>query len=127
MPTRRDYIVKFVTDIIGDKVKADMVVERLQDEGLLVLGYGNSDVDRIVDKFKETFGTTKVSKYDRFAAQRLTSKYGSQAVVGIIGLLAEHNNEKYAPIVGSVSQLEEKLVSVLHFLRSFKGIEEIDA
>lgn len=103
-----------------------MVVEVLSDEGLLVLGYGDKDVDAIVLKFSETFGNTKVSKYDRFAAQRLAHKYGSQAVVGIISILAQRNGEKFAPVVNNVAQLESKFVSILNFVRNLdKGDEEI--
>lgn len=123
---RKDYVVDLIDSVIGDKVKSVMLVERLMDEGLLVLGYGNADVDRIVDKFKETFGTTKVSKYDRFAAGRLAKKYGSQAIVGIIDLLAGLQTEKYAPVTNSVVQLEEKLPSILNFLRKQRGEEVID-
>lgn len=121
---------KYVTDIVASIVKdiptAEMVVERLQEEGVLHLGYGNADIDRIVNEFTETFGTTKISKYDRFAAQRLANKYGSQSIVGIIKLLAENNGAKYVPVVNSVSQLENKLPSILNFLRNQKGREEID-
>lgn len=126
MSSRKQYILELIAGITGDKPMADMIVERLQEEGLLVLGYGDKDVDQIVVKFSETFGTTKVSKYDRFAADRLAKKYGSQSICGIIQLLAEHSGEKYAPVVGSITQLEEKIVSVIHFLRHLdKGSEEI--
>ena len=121
------YVLDFVEQIVGDKVKAQMVVERLTDEGLLHLGYGDADVDIIINKFTDTFGTTKVTKTDRWAAQRLAKKYGSQAIVGIVGLLGKHSQEKYAPVVGNVTQLEEKIVNVLSFLRNTDGGEEINA
>jgi hypothetical protein len=127
MPNRRDWVVQLVTQIVKDQPTAEMVVDRLTEEGLLHLGYGNADVDNIVVAFSDTFGTTKVSRADRFSAHRLARKYGSQSVVGIIKLLAEHNTERYAPVVGSIAQLETKWVSVLHFLRNLKGEEIIDA
>lgn len=123
---RKKYILELLTSVIGDAIKAELVFERLNEEGLLVLGYGDAEVDQIVEKFKDTFGTTKVSKYDRFAAQRLVKKYGSQAVVGIMQLLADNSNEKYAPVVNSVAQFEEKFPSVLNFVRNIKGSEELD-
>lgn len=122
----RKYITEAVAKIVG-KEKAEQVLDLLSDEGVLHIGYGNADIDIVVKKFTDTFGTTKVSKYDRYAAKRLTNKYGRQAIVGIIQLLAENSNEKYAPVVGSITQLEEKIVSVLNFLRSTKGREDIDA
>jgi len=123
---RKQYIIDLVVTIVKDKPTAEMVVERLEEEGLLVLGYGNSEIDNVVQKFTDTFGTTKTSKYDRFAADRLTKKYGSQAICGIIGLMGEHATEKFAPRIGSISQLEEKIVSVMHFLRTLKSDETLD-
>lgn len=125
--SRKDWVVDLVTQIVKDRPTAEMVVERLTEEGLLHLGYGNAEVDIVVDKFTDTFGTTKTSKADRFAAHRLVRKYGAQAVVGIVALLAENSTEKYAPVVGSITQLETKWVSVLNFLRKLDKEEPIDA
>jgi hypothetical protein len=96
---------------------AEMIVDRLMEEGILHLGYGNADIDKVVEAFKEFFGTTKVTQQDRFAARRLVEKYGSQSIVGIVRLLAQHASERYAPVVNSVSQLESKFPSVVNFLR----------
>jgi hypothetical protein len=123
--SRKAWVVDLVTTIVSDRPTAEMVVDRLMEEGVLVLGYGDADVDKIVEKFADTFGTTKVSKYDRFAANRLAKKYGSQAVCGIVDLLAANGKEKYAPVVGSVAQLEEKWVSVLNFVRNHKDGDEV--
>lgn len=123
MSKKIDWVVELVTQIVGDKLTAEMVVERLMEEGVLVIGYGDADIDKVVQKFTDTFGTTKVSKTDRFAANRLVRKYGSQSVVGIIDLLAKNSGEKYAPVVGSVVQLEAKWVNVLSFLRN-KGKDD---
>jgi hypothetical protein len=123
---RRAWVVELVTQIVKDQPTAEMVVERLQEEGLLVLGYGDKEVDRVIEMFTNTFGTTKVSRYDRFAANRLVEKYGSQAVVGIIDLLGKNAGEKFAPVTNSVSQLEEKMPSVLNFLRNLKSEETLD-
>jgi hypothetical protein len=127
MSNKRDKVVELITQIVRDVPTAEMVVDRLIEEGLLNLGYGNSDVDRVVEQFTNTFGTTKTTKYDRFASHRLVSKYGTQAVCGIIQLLAQHSTEPYAPVVGSIAQLEDKWVSVLSFLRKIEPVEEIDA
>lgn len=132
--SRRSYVIDFIAQIIktapskASAQTAEIIVERLTEEGLLALGYGNADIDRVLDSFKEVFGTTKVSKYDRWAAKRLCDKYGPQAVTGIIQLLATHNQERFAPVVGSVAELENKWVSVMNFLRKLgTGNEIIDA
>jgi hypothetical protein len=131
--SKRDWVVELIAQIVhkaptGTHVQtAELIVDRLMEEGLLHLGHGDAEVDLIVDKFADTFGTTRTSRYDRFAARRLGVKYGSQAVCGIIQLLGEHRTDKYAPLVGSVTQLEEKWVSVLNFLRKLRRDEVIDA
>lgn len=124
--SKRKYILDLLEHIIGDKIKAEVVMERLTDEGVLVLGYGDADVDKIVDKFKETFGTTKTSKIDRYSAHRLGAKYGSQAVTGIIQILGDNQGVRYAPVVNSVADLESKWVSILNFVRNLKSDEVID-
>jgi len=89
--------------------------------------YGNHDVNSIVTSFKESFGTTKITKYDRWAASRLAKKYGADYVVNIIRALAAKSGERYAPTVNSVSQLEEKLLSVMRFLaREYGAAREIE-
>jgi hypothetical protein len=123
---QRKYILEAITKIVGDVDKAEAILDLLSEEGVLHIGYGNADIDIVVKKFTDTFGTTKVSKYDRYATGRLVNKYGSQSIVGIIQMLADHSTEKYAPVVGSLRQLEEKIVSVLNFLRSTKDKEDIE-
>lgn len=126
MNGRRKYVVNLIATLLsGDTITSEVIVERLQEEGFLHLGYGNADIDIVVQKFADTFGTTKVNKTDRYAAGRLVGKYGSQAVCGIVQLLGEHRDEKYTPVVGSVTQLEEKIVSVINFLRNRSNDEVI--
>lgn len=124
---RHKHVVELLTPIVGSSLVAESVVERLNEEGLLHVGFGDAEVDIIVDTFKEVFGATKTTKYDRFAAKRLAEKYGAKAVVGILRLLAKHSGQQYAPVVRSVAQLEEKMVSILAFLRkNGRGTEEIE-
>lgn len=117
MRNNRMRVVELVAQIVHDRPTAEMVVERLMEEGLLHLGHGQADIDIVVEQFIETFGTTKTSQRDRWAANRLCGKYGSQSIVGIIRLLGQRSTERYAPMVNSIAQLEEKLPSVLRFLR----------
>jgi len=113
----RKHAVELIDVVVKNKQTSDMVIELLTNEGLLVLGYGLATVDSIVNKFTETFGTTKTSKYDRFAANRLATKYGSQSIVGIIDMLGATTGDKYCPVVNNITQLEEKLPSILNYLR----------
>lgn len=127
MPGSRKYVVELIANMINSKTatqEAEAIVERLAEEGLLHLGHGNADIDAVIEKFAETFGTTKVSRFDRFAANRLCAKYGSQAIVGIIGLLGKRATEKFAPVVNSVEQFEKKLPSILNFLRQDNSVDE---
>lgn len=124
---RREQAISVVAQVLGgDIVSAEMIVDRLLEEGLLVVGYGDADVDSIVVKFTDTFGTTKTSKQDRYAARRLANKYGSKSVCGIIQLLADNSSNQYVPIPNSVAQLEDKWVSILNFLRNLKQDEPLD-
>jgi hypothetical protein len=112
---------KWVTDIVMsvgvDKSTADMVIERLQEEGVLHLGYGDADVDNIVDAFGTAFNTTKVTRYDRWAAGRLAKAHGSQSVVQLIHLLAANSGKPFCPVVNNLTELENKFQSVVRFLR----------
>lgn len=116
--SKKDYVLELVTTIVGDAPTAQMIVDRLNEEGFLHLGYGDADVDRVINKFSDTYGITKVSKQDRFAANRLVKKYGAQSIVGIIDLLAKSSGERYAPVINNVEQLEKKWVSIVSFLRN---------
>lgn len=114
---KRAWAADLITPITGNKQTAEMVIDRLIEEGLIVFGHGNSDVDNIVETFTDTFGNTKTTQYDRFAANRLATTYGTKATVEIIRLLGSKRTEKYAPVVNNVRQLEDKFVSVMTFLR----------
>lgn len=112
-----DRAVELVNSIVNNKPLAESIVERLNEEGFLHIGKGAYDVDKIVEMFKECFGNTKTTKYDRYAAHRLAKVHGVAPVCKVIELLAKCHDYPYCPIVGSVAQLETKWVSVVAFLR----------
>lgn len=114
---RRKYILGRMFKIIDDMPACEDILDMLEEEGVLHLGYGEPDVDLILSTFKEIFGTTKASRQDRWAANRMAAKYGSQAVAGIIRALGAQTGSKYAPIVNNVAEMENKMVSILNFLR----------
>jgi hypothetical protein len=89
--------------------------------------YGNPEINKIVDGFKDAFGTTKTTKYDRFAAKRLADRHGADLIVLAITALSQRQDLPYAPVVRNISQLEEKWVSVIKFLKSHNGsqVEEL--
>lgn len=115
--SKRDWVVDLLVKVVKDKPTANMVLDVLIDAGVLNLDYGDQDIGRIVTAYTETFGTTKVTKYDRFAAQRLAKRYGVQVVYQIILLLGKQRDEPYAPVIASISDLESKWVNVMNFLR----------
>lgn len=88
--------------------------------------YGNHEVNIIVDSFKANFGTTKVTKYDRFAAKRLADKHSAPGMVTVIAALSASTQDKYSPSVNSISQLEDKLPQVIKFLKSKANDQEIE-
>lgn len=116
MEKKKDAITAIIP-IVGSKVTAELVIERLYEAGYLQLGYGNKDVDNIVSTFQETFRTTKTSRADRYAADRLAKLHGAQAVSSLIKLYATMNNDEYAPVISNVKQLEDKWINVVSFIR----------
>lgn len=80
--------------------------------------YGNPDINTIVEAFKQAFGTTSASRFDRFAAKRLADKHGAENIVTVINALSSRAGAKFAPSVNSVSELEKKWVSVGKFLNN---------
>lgn len=128
--SKRKYVVDIISQIIGgpnSQVTAELIVERLTEEGVLSLGYGDKDIDSVLETFKAKMGTSKSTKQDRFAANRLVKTHGAQAVVGVILLLSKLQDQPYIPVVGSVSQLESKWVNVIAFLRKQRNEEPIDS
>lgn len=131
MSKQSDWVVEMIAQIVQDSPTsaapktAEIIVERLKEEGLLHIGHGNADIDKVVVAFADSFGTTRTSKYDRYAARRLVAKYGTDSVCGIIKMLAEKSGGKYYPVVNDISQLERKFVSVLNFLRSDKKTDGV--
>lgn len=123
---KKQWVVDLVAGMTSDKLKAEQIVDRLMEEGVLTLGYGNADVDKVVRVFVDTFGTTKVSRTDRFATSRMVKKYGPDMVIGIITLLASKNGERFSPVVGSLTQLEAKWVNVINFLKNERVPEVIE-
>ena len=112
----RKYVIEFIAKMTN-QITAETIVDRLINEGLLHLGHGDAEVDTIVDCFSNTFGNTKTSKQDRWAANRLAAHLSC--------LLGANSQERFSPTVNSVAQLEEKIVTVLKFLRSAKREEKI--
>lgn len=120
---RRDYILEVVNSITADPAISEAIVERLEQEDLLNLHYGDQDVGKIIEVFKNSFHTTRTSKWDRFAAKRLANKHSVEAVCQIIQLLDQRQDYKYVPVINSISQLEDKWVNVIKFLRKSKPVE----
>jgi transposase len=86
----------------------------------------NKDVQAVVEAFKESFGTTTTSRYDRFAAKRLSDKHGTDNIVKIIKVLAQHTGDKYTPSVNGVRQIEEKWVNIAAFFKRMQAERPID-
>lgn len=76
----------------------------------------NNDVQKVIDLFQATFGTTSSTAIDRYAAKRLHAKYGDD-ILKVIQALAKFGSEKYCPTVNSVYELEKKLPGVIKFLK----------
>lgn len=103
--------------IYDARKRLDPVIKSLETVNEYKRDMRDPNVQSIVEAFSAAFGTTKVSRTDRFAAKRLHVKHGADNVVKIINALANKSDNKFAPTVNSVTQLEEKLVSIVKFLK----------
>jgi hypothetical protein len=114
---------QILRELFGDS--AEEAYNRLKAEDLLKDGvsFGNADINTVIDSFKEHFGVTKATRYDRFAAKRLIQRHGAEAICDTIRKLSQGQTDKFAPTVNSVSELENKWVSVNRFVN--KEIEEV--
>jgi len=117
---KRKYALESIKDLIADKAWREAVVDKLIKDGIIEENFGNQAVSGIVEAFKDSFGTTKASKWDRFSAKRLGDKYGSEEIIKVIKALATVE-DKYKPVTNSVQQLEEKWVQVGRFLQDKLG------
>lgn len=119
-------MMEIITSIGVEKSTADMIVDRLQEEGVLHLGYGEADIDMVVDAFAKAFLTTKTTRHDRWAAARMVKVHGRESLTVVIAALAANADKPYAPVVNNLVELEKKLQSVLRFLRKqYNGAEII--
>lgn len=122
---RRDYIVGLVASLLKEGKGAEEIVDKLIDEGIFNEHYGNQEVSGVIETFKQTFGTTATSKYDRFAASRMVKKHGTESVVAVVKALGLLKDREYAPVVNNVSQMERKWASIVSFLNNQRSSEEI--
>lgn len=88
--------------------------------------YGNPEVNSIVNTFKESFGTTKTTKADRFAANRLAKKHGAESIAQAIKAFSAHAHEKFAPSVNNVAEFDNKLPSIVKFMSNKSSEQEIN-
>lgn len=111
---------QWITDVIRsvgvEKTTAEMIVERLEEEGVLHLGYGDADIDLVVDAFRNYLSVSKITQQDRWAAARLTKVHGSKAVMDVVKMYATATGQ-YKPVINNIVELENKFQSVLSFLR----------
>lgn len=117
---RKKQALEVVLSVVGDRPMAESVLERLQEEGFLHLGYGDRDIDIIVSTFAELFGVTRTTKQDRYAARRLAASDaygGADGVTGLMKLYKSVSLDKYAPSASSVDEFERKLPAIVTYMR----------
>lgn len=113
---REDWIEEKLTELLKEQYSAKSILLWFESEGLLNVHFGNEEISEVIEHFKETFNTTRTSKWDRFAAGRLVKKHGVPAILKVIDALAATAGQKFAPSVNNVSQVEEKWPTIIRFL-----------
>lgn len=89
-----------------------------------VLGiYGNPDINRILETFENSFGMKPVRiQANRNAAQRILLKVKDiDKVCRIVEYAASIQGDKYSPSVGSLIDIEEKLIKLVAHSKSATG------
>lgn len=89
-----------------------------------VLGiYGNPDINRILETFENSFGMKPVRiQANRNAAQRILLKVKDiDKVCRIVEYAASIQGDKYSPSVGSLLDIEEKLIKLVAHSKSATG------
>jgi hypothetical protein len=80
----------------------------------------SADINEIVNNFQginPSYEKFFSNKTQRSAVERLLEKYGKAKILHIMQFLPETNQEEYAPVIISPLQLEDKLASLLLFLK----------
>src|ERR1035438_262162 len=109
-------LLELIKRYVPDRKTATALAEALIDANMVVYKPQNNDTTLVVEAFTKNFGVTKTSRYDRYATTRLLKHYNAQQLVKIIEVLAQHQTDVYCPVIGNISQLEQKWVSVRRFL-----------
>jgi hypothetical protein len=130
---KREIAIASVRDQLDGRIAFDAqdqlamdIVDNLIRDGIINPSYaGTPDIDEVLDIFQLTFGTTTVIKTDRFAASRLTKRYGAHQIAKVIVQLGKRQREQFAPTVNNLTQLEQKWPSVMRFIQS-KSDDEKD-
>lgn len=131
--TKREIAIASVSNILTswigthDLDVAIPIVDQLIMDGIISLAYaGDPDVSAAVDQFQIMFHTTAPLKTDRFAASRLTKRHGLATVLFFIQQLGNRRTEKFAPVVNSLTQLEQKWPSIEKFIGTEGRKEGLD-
>jgi len=90
----------------------------LLDQGFVTFKTNENETEEVCQAFKKSFGTTSVNRYDRYAANRLLTKYSVNELIQLIEILSQHKDDKYCPVISSIKQLEDKWISVRRFIKT---------
>lgn len=108
--------------IYDARKRLETVIESLKDAEPYKRDMRDKNILIISEAFQKAFGTTKVTNFDRYAAKRLYLKHTTDAIVAIINALAAHAGEEFCPIVNSITAIENKLPSIIAFLKKQQNI-----
>lgn len=81
-------------------------------------------IDSLINKFRDVNPSYKKlfsNKTERAAMERMVKEHGEDKVSQIIDVLPQTNQEKYAPVISTPYQLENKMGNLIAFLKREKG------
>lgn len=95
---------------------------------ILATSVAGNEVNRIIELFKEvnpSYERLFANKTQRSAVERLIEKIGFEKLSSGIKVLKDTNVQKYAPIITTPLQFEEKMGSLITFLNKQKNNSKI--
>lgn len=114
-----------IQSIYNAKDRQKWLISALKDVKSENKQYGDPGVTLIINTFKDSYQTTRSTKYDRWAAKRLADKHGADKIVMLIKILSQ-STDQYRPVINSVNQLEEKWPSIANFFKNKSSNQSIN-
>ncbi len=88
--------------------------------------FGNTEVNEIMSYWQEICGYPIAGKKNRYAAKNILAKHGRDNAYKLIRMVADAQTDKYAPTIGDLADLQQKLPQLAAYMKKrISGNERI--